>query len=210
MLNPDAFRILLVNLTEGKSKVIIFGNRLESIGGSGLAASLFEAYGKPDLPYSDSEQPIIFSIGPLTALYPLMSKCVMAFKSPYNGQFAESHAGGRLALAMRLAGYDAIVITGKAKSLTCLIIGGRRIEIRDVHYLAGFDVLATGKHLRKIFKSDSGHRSLVRIGPAGENGVAFAAVNVDTYRHFGRLGGGAAMGSKNLKAMMVLGDGSFE
>ncbi len=58
--------------------------------------------------------------------------------------------------------------------------------------------------------SGSGHRSILRIGPAGENRSAMACINVDTYRHFGRLGGGAVMGDKNLKAIVILGDESFE
>jgi len=56
----------------------------------------------------------------------------------------------------------------------------------------------------------SGHRSILRIGPAGENRSAMACINVDTYRHFGRLGGGAVMGAKNLKAIVIVGDESFE
>ena len=56
----------------------------------------------------------------------------------------------------------------------------------------------------------SGHRSILRIGPAGENRSAMACINVDTYRHFGRLGGGAVMGAKNLKAIVIVGDASFD
>ena len=69
----------------------------------------------------------------------------------------------------------------------------------------GPDVFETGKILRRMSKG-SGHRSILRIGPAGENGAAIAGINVDTYRHFGRLGGGAAMGVKNLKAIILHGD----
>jgi aldehyde:ferredoxin oxidoreductase len=62
--------------------------------------------------------------------------------------------------------------------------------------------------LRRMYKG-TGHRSIFRIGPAGENRSAMACINVDTYRHFGRLGSGAVMGAKNLKGIVVLGDGSF-
>ena len=112
-------------------------------------------------------------------------------------------------MAMRFAGYDALVIKGVARTPSCLIVGSRSMGIRDVHYLWGLDVLATGKHLRRFSGRDSGHRSILRIGPAGERGVAFASINVDTYRHFGRLGGGAVMGAKRLKGIIVLGDGSL-
>jgi len=134
-----------------------------------------------------------------------MSKAVCAFKSPYNGQYAESHAGGRLALAMRFAHIDAFVVLGRAGSLSCLGVGLRQFELRDTHYLKGLDVFTTGKVLRKMYPSGAGHRSIMRIGPAGENLSSIACVNVDTYRHFGRLGAGAVMGSKNLKAILVEG-----
>jgi aldehyde:ferredoxin oxidoreductase len=209
MINEEAFRVLVVDLTEGKSEPVLFGSPSELVGGSGLAAGLFASYGIMDASADHPEQPLIFAIGPLTAYFPLMSKVVLGFKSPYNGQYSESHAGGRLGLAMRFAGYDALVIKGVARTPSCLIVGSRSMGIRDVHYLWGLDVLATGKHLRRFSGKDSGHRSILRIGPAGERGVAFASINVDTYRHFGRLGGGAVMGAKRLKGIIVLGDGSL-
>ena len=208
MINEEAFRVLVVNLTEGTSEPVFFGSPSELLGGSGLAAGLFAEHGLMDAPADHPDQPLIFAIGPLTGYFPLMSKVVLGFKSPYNGQYAESHAGGRLGLALRFAGYDALVIKGIARTPSCLIVGSRNIGIRDVHYLWGLDVLATGKHLRRFSGRDSGHRSILRIGPAGERGVAFASINVDTYRHFGRLGGGAVMGAKRLKGIIVLGDGS--
>jgi aldehyde:ferredoxin oxidoreductase len=60
-----------------------------------------------------------------------------------------------------------------------------------------------------MFKAGSGHRSIMRIGPSGEIGSAMACINVDSYRHFGRMGGGAAMGAKNLKAIVIHGDSHF-
>ena len=209
MINEEAFRVLVVNLTEGKTEPVRFGSPPELLGGSGLAAGLFASHGIMEAPADHPDQPLIFAIGPLTAYFPLMSKVVLGFKSPYNGQYAESHAGGRLGLALRFAGYDALVIKGAARTPSCLIVGSRNIGFRDVHYLWGLDVLATGKHLRRFSGKDSGHRSILRIGPAGERGVAFASINVDTYRHFGRLGGGAVMGAKRLKGIIVLGDGSL-
>jgi aldehyde:ferredoxin oxidoreductase len=209
MINEEAFRVLVVDLTGGKSEPVLFGSPSEMLGGSGLAAGLFASYGIMDASADHPDQPLIFAIGPLTAYFPLMSKVVLGFKSPYNGQYAESHAGGRLGLALRFAGYDALVIKGVARTPSCLIVGSRSIGIKDVHYLWGLDVLATGKHLRRFSGRDSGHRSILRIGPAGERGVAFASINVDTYRHFGRLGGGSVMGAKRLKGIVVLGDGSL-
>jgi len=204
----DYFRVLSVDLSSGRSTISEMDGRSTVAGGSGLAAMLFEKYAILDKPWNDPAQPLIFAIGPLTGYFPLMSKTVCAFKSPYHNQYAESHAGGRSALAMRFADYDALVITGKAKSPSALIVGSRQIEIRDVHYLWGTDLYAAGKVLRRMLPG-SGHRTIMRIGPAGERQSAMACINADSYRHFGRLGSGAVMGSKNLKAIMIHGDSNF-
>ncbi len=131
----DHFRVLRVDLTDGRGEVITLEGRDRVAGGSGLAALLFEKYGHVDKPWKDPEQPLIFAIGPLTGYFPLMSKTVCAFKSPYHDQYAESHAGGRSALALRFADYDALVITGKAERLSVIALGSRRLELRDVHYM---------------------------------------------------------------------------
>jgi len=205
MQTDYSFRILLADLTAGKGEYRRFGDKREVLGGSGLAAALYNEFGRPDLPALAPEQPLIFAIGPLTGCFPMMSKVVCGFKSPYNERFAESHAGGRLALSLRFAHIDALVIKGRAPTLSSLAAGLRQFEISDVHYLKGLDVFTTGKMLRKMHKSGAGNRSIIRIGPAGENLSAYACINVDSYRHFGRLGAGAVMGSKNLKAVLVEG-----
>ena len=204
----DHFRILTVDLATGKGRIVTIDGRDTEAGGSGLAALLFNKYGHTDKPWDDPEQPLIFTIGPLTGYFPLMSKTVCGFKSPYHEQFAESHAGGRSALSLRFADLDGLVVTGKAETLSYLSIGSRHLELKDVHYMRGIDLQRSGKMLRKMIGS-AGHRSILRIGPAGENLSAYACITVDTYRHFGRLGGGAVMGSKNLKAIAIQGDGAF-
>lgn len=201
----EAFRVLVVDLEAGRSRVELIDGIDSVAGGSGLAALLFERYGYTDQPWDDPRQPLIFAIGPLTAYFPLMSKTVSAFKSPYHDQYAESHAGGRSALALRFADLDALVIVGRAPSPSCLAVGSHHIDLRDAHYLWGQDADATGKMLRRMY-SGSGHRSILRIGPAGELKSGMACINVDTYRHFGRLGGGAVMGAKRLKGIVIEGD----
>jgi aldehyde:ferredoxin oxidoreductase len=205
----DHFRVLKVDLSTGRGQIEEVEGRDTYAGGSGLATHLFGRMGFPDRKWDDPEQPLIFAIGPLTGYFPLMSKVVCAFKSPYHDQFAESHGGGRSALSMRFADLDALVITGKAKRPSCLVVGSRTLEVKDVHYLWGKSVQRTGQMLRRL-AGGSGHRSILRIGRAGENRSAMACINVDTYRHFGRLGGGAVMGAKNLKAIVIVGDESFE
>jgi aldehyde:ferredoxin oxidoreductase len=205
----QTFRILEVNLSTGRSAIKTVPGVEEVLGGSGLAARLHLEYSTPGLAWDDPSQPVIFAIGPLTGYFPLMSKTVCAFTSPLHGQYAESHAGGRSALALRFAGLDALVVTGRAERPVVLHLGTNVIELMDAGYLWGKDALTTGKLLRRILKG-SGHRTIMRIGPAGENGSAMACINVDTYRHFGRLGGGGAMGAKNLKAIAIEGNGAQE
>jgi aldehyde:ferredoxin oxidoreductase len=204
----DHFRVLKVDLSTGRGKVEEIEGRNMCAGGSGLAALLFDRDGFPDRTWDDPEQPLIFAIGPLTGYFPLMSKVVCAFKSPYHDQYAESHGGGRSALSMRFADLDALVITGRANRPSCLVVGSRTLEVKDVHYLWGKSVQRTGQMLRRL-AGGSGHRSILRIGRAGENRSSMACINADTYRHFGRLGGGAVMGAKNLKAIVIVGDKSF-
>ena len=205
----DHFRVLRVDLSTGRGQIEEIDGRNACAGGSGLAALLFGRLGFPDRTWEDPEQPLIFAIGPLTGYFPLMSKVVCAFKSPYHDQYAESHGGGRAALSLRFADLDALVITGKARRPSCVVVGSRTLEVKDVHYLWGKSVQRTGQMMRSLV-GGSGHRSILRIGPAGENRSAMACINVDTYRHFGRLGGGAVMGAKNLKAIVIVGDDSFD
>ena len=128
----DYFRVMLVNLTTGKTRIIERQGRSECLGGAGLAARLFEDFGYMDRDWDDPEQPVIFAIGPLTGYFPLMSKTVCAFRSPYHNQYTESYAGGKSALSMRFADIDALVIVGRAERLTALCVGSRRVETRDV------------------------------------------------------------------------------
>ncbi len=208
-MNQDVFRILVVDLARGKGRVEIIAGRSTALGGSGLAALLFEKYGDTARPWDEPEQPFILAVGPLTGLFPLMSKTVSAFKSPYHNQYTESHAGGRSALALKFAGYDALVLQGRAAVLSCVNIGVSHLEVEDVSFMAGMNAIAAGKLMRRIFKDNSGHRSMLRIGQAGEIGSAMACINVDTYRHFGRLGGGAVFGRKNVKGIVIQGDGNY-
>ena len=205
----ENFRILAVDLGTGRGKIVTMDGRDSVAGGSGLAALLFGTYGHPEKPWNDPDQPLIFAIGPLTGYFPLMSKTVCAFKSPYHDQYAESHAGGRSALALRFADLDALVVTGKAAKPSCIAVASRNLMIKELPFVWGKDVFETGRMLRGLVKRSGGHRTIMRIGPAGEKGSAMACINADTYRHFGRLGGGAVMGSKNLKAIVIEGDAAF-
>jgi len=208
-MNNDLFKILIVDLESGRSRVEKMDGRNLVVGGSGLAARLFEEYGRIDDSWNHPRQPLIFTIGPLTGYYPLMSKTVCSFISPYHNQYTESHGGGRSALSLFFAGYDGLVIKGCAPQLSCLSIGSNHVDLKDASFMKGMNAISSGKLIRRMFRKASGHRSILRIGPSGEIGSAMACINVDSYRHFGRMGGGAAMGVKNLKGLIINGDSSF-
>jgi aldehyde:ferredoxin oxidoreductase len=131
------------------------------------------------------------------------------FKSPLTGNLGESHCGGRSAMAIRLAGYGAIVITGSSDILLYLAIDGDKVKFRDASSIGGMDAQTVGRILREA-ETGSGVRTIIRTGRAGGKLVRYACAVSETYRHFGRLGLGAVMGSKNLKALVISADKSVE
>ncbi|MFW9924116.1 MAG: aldehyde ferredoxin oxidoreductase C-terminal domain-containing protein, partial [Candidatus Thorarchaeota archaeon] len=147
-----------------------------------------------------------FANGPLTAAFPTASKAVAMFKSPVNNELGESYAGGRLASAMRFSGYDCIIIKGKASHPVYIAIHDDSIKIKNAELLWNLrSVFSVGRILRDAEPEGPGRRSFIRTGRAGDRLIRYANVNVDNYRHFGRLGLGAVFGSKNLKAIVVEG-----
>jgi aldehyde:ferredoxin oxidoreductase len=152
----------------------------------------------------DAVQPIIFATGPLTGTAaPCSGRCCVVFYSPATGTLGAANAGGHFAPALKKAGWDHLVIIGKADSPLYLYINNDRVEFRDAAGLWGQGVTKT----EDTIKAELGVRGLqvASIGPAGEKGVKFAAILTDKHRAFGRGGPGASMGSKLLKAIAVKG-----
>jgi aldehyde:ferredoxin oxidoreductase len=176
----------------------------EWMGGTGAGIKLLREECPPGTDPLSPQAPIIFSIGPLNGIFPVATKAVATFKSPLNGELGESYAGGRLHLAMRFAGHEAIVIRGRAERPCYISINDAEVKIKDATSIWGIDAQVTGMILRER-EPGVGRRSIIRIGPGGERMIRYANVIVDTYRHFGRLGLGAVFGSKNLKAMAISG-----
>ncbi len=116
------------------------------------------------------------------------------------GGLAESSCGGYFPPALRLAGYDGLVISGRAENPSYLLIDKGSVTIEDAGSLWGKGILECTADLQKAYGKKS--TSLV-IGPAGENLVPFACILNESHHAFGRCGMGAVMGSKNLKALVV-------
>jgi len=206
MINEKYIKVLYIDLASGKVRVDLREDLFEYLGGAGVASKLLLENINPDADALDESQPIVFAIGALSSVFPVVTKTVAMFISPVTGELGESYAGGRLAYTMFNAGIDAMVITGKAKYPSYLFINNNIIDIKDARAFWGLKADHVGQYIRTV-EGGSGKRSIIRIGPAGEKLCKIANVNVDTYRHFGRMGLGAVFGSKNLKAIQVTGDG---
>jgi len=204
VIEMPAFKMLDINLADGSSKVTDISELFERyLGGTGVGTSLLLDTPTGLDPYAP-ESPIIFAIGPFSSVYPVATKTVALFRSPLTGNLGESYAGGRLALAMYGAGFHVIRIVGHAEFPCYLTIDEEKVEVHRANSLWGSSALAAERMLRDHEES-SYKRSIVRIGPAGERRSPIAGATVDSARHFGRLGLGGVMGSKNLKAVVVTG-----
>lgn len=208
MIYEKYIRVLHIDLAENKIRIEQRSDLCDYLGGVGVASKLLEENYHPELEPLNQEQPIVFAIGAASSIFPVITKTVAMFVSPLTGELGESYAGGRMALTLFMAGYDAVVIHGKAKKPVYISIEKNNVQFKDARAIWGTSSDEAGRIIRER-EPGEGKRSIIRIGPAGEKLVHFASVCADTYRHFGRLGLGAVFGSKNLKAVSIIGDRSI-
>ena len=173
------------------------------IGGTGLASYLLFRHCPPGADPLGPENPLIFTCSPLVgSRLTTSSKFAVAAKSPLTGMIGDSLSSSFLAVELKRAGCDALIIKGRAERKTLLSIEDGDVQFLDATHLAGFNTFDTEESVRNML----GRRFRVAcIGPAGENGVRFASIANDGGRQAGRTGTGAVMGSKNLKAIAVRG-----
>ncbi|MCL5046302.1 MAG: aldehyde ferredoxin oxidoreductase family protein [Actinobacteria bacterium] len=204
-------RILRVDLNTGKTSVDQHDEvwYRTYMGGGCLAAWYMLKEMKPGVDPLGPDNILIFSLSPIVgAPVPTLSRTCIAAKSPLTNAFGETQMGGFFGPELKLAGWDAVIITGRAPNPVYLWINGEKVEMRDASQIWG---KTTGES-QEIIQSELGD-SLIRvanIGPAGEKLVRFAAVLNNTKHACGRTGMGAVMGSKNLKALAVRGQGKFK
>jgi aldehyde:ferredoxin oxidoreductase len=205
MLPGDPLRrVLYVDLTYHRYSVQERADLFDrNLGGTGVGVKLLEEECPAGTDPLSPENPVILAVGPLVGLYPLASKTVAMFKSPHTGNLGESHAGGRSAIALRMAGYGAIVIRGRSTKPVYVAIDGEHVHFRDAAALWGVHSSYTVGAVLRNREAGPGMRTILRIGRAGEQQVTYASVIAETYRHFGRLGLGAVFGSKQLKALVI-------
>ena len=196
-------KIIEVDLDSGRTSVTKLPEEYYSnyIGGSGLAAKVFWERG---IFYADPLSPeamLIFMNGPFAGLrLSGASRNCVAGRSPLTGNWGDSSCGGYFAPELRYAGYDGIVITGKAEKPSMLLIEDDKIDVLDAAEYWGKGMEDVNRSLKEKF--GKAYRTLV-IGQAGENLVKYANILNEGHNAFGRAGFGAVMGSKNLKAIVV-------
>ncbi len=178
--------------------------RTKFLGGRGINMYLLYNYLSAGIDPLSSENILLVGAGLLTGIPALGSgRCDIASKSPVTGAIGDSNVGGFFAPEMRMAGFDHLVITGKAEKPVYLWIQEGEIEILDASHLWGKDTFKTQSQIREDH-GDNEIQSLV-IGIAGENLVKFANVRTGMKNSAGRTGMGCVMGSKNLKAISARG-----
>jgi aldehyde:ferredoxin oxidoreductase len=177
------------------------------IGGRGFVAKMLYDEIAPGIEPFDSRNMLIVATGPLTGHFlPASGKTHFGTKSPATGGYADSNMGGHFGPQMKYAGYDVLVITGKAKRPSYLFINDDAVEIRPAVVYWGQGSITAEKNFKDHLGDDY---QILTIGPAGENRVRYACISHDFGRQAGRTGVGAVMGSKNLKAIAVKGTGSI-
>ena len=196
-------RIADIDLTTGTVKILHLSEEIyrRFIGGSGLSAKIF--WDRADFAADALSPQALFILmnGPLTGIkLSGASRMNATARSPLTGGIAESSCGGYFPPALRLAGFDGLVISGKAEAPSYLLIEQGTVTVKTASHLWGRGILECTAELQKLYGKKS--TSLV-IGPAGENRVPFACILNESHHAFGRCGMGAVMGSKNLKALVV-------
>jgi aldehyde:ferredoxin oxidoreductase len=198
-------KFLRVNLTKTKGSADQYGAIMAKafLGGRGFAVKILW---DELVPWTDPLGPdnkLVFAAGPLTGFaLPSSGKMIVAAKSPLTGGYGDGNIGTQAAVQMRRAGYDAMIIEGKANEPMVVLVRDNDVEFLDGKELWGLSSFATEKELKEDYGQAAG---ILCIGPAGENLVRFANVVSQEGRAGGRPGIGAVMGSKNLKAVVFLG-----
>jgi len=197
-------RLLIIDLTSREVEAADFPEELarQFLGGRGLNAwQLLEHVGPGTDPFGP-ENVLILSCGLLTGTQaPASSRLHVGARSPLTGLLGSSNVGGHFGAELRAAGFQSVLIRGRAERPVVLWLHDGQVEIRDADDLWGLDAWATQSRLQETL--GEARAKILAIGPGGENGVRYACIMTDRGHAAGRTGMGAVMGSKNLKAIAV-------
>ena len=197
-------RYLRIDVSRGTAERVALAADVlrQYIGGSGLGARLLLDEGGATTDPLHPQAPLVFAFSPLVGS-PLTTsaKFAVVSRSPLTERFNDSLASSGFALAGKRTGADALVIVGRAPSLSVLVIDDGAVRLESAEDLRGASCPAAEETLRARLGADF---RIASIGPAGERAVRFATISHDG-RHAGRGGSGAVLGSKNIKAIAVRG-----
>lgn len=171
------------------------------IGGKGLGFALLDKLAPNPDPLGP-ENPIIFVNGPFTgSKVQTSARSTLVTKSPLTNSILDTHVGGSFGPALKRAGYDYVIITGKSTKPVYIAVYDDEVLFHDAQELWGKGIFETTDTLMNGV--DWKAPRVAAIGQAGENLSYMACIGVDKHRQYGRGGAGAVMGSKNLKALLV-------
>ncbi|MFH1230464.1 MAG: aldehyde ferredoxin oxidoreductase N-terminal domain-containing protein, partial [Planctomycetota bacterium] len=194
----------IIDLSAKKVKIEEIPDSLRKtfLGGRGLNVYYLNKYLKKDTDPLSPDNVFIVGAGLLTGtLSPSSSRFNVSAKSPESGILGDANCGGFFGPELRYAGFDRLIILGKAKKPVYLYVNNGKIEIRDAEGYWGKDTT----EVQQLFRKELGHCEMMLCGVAGENQVRFACVRTGIKNAAGRCGMGAVMGSKNLKAIVAQG-----
>jgi aldehyde:ferredoxin oxidoreductase len=202
-------KLAIIDLSKNKVTIKQTPDSLKKLflGGRGLNSYYLYKMLKPGIDPFSPDNVLIFGTGFLTGtLVPNSSRFNVSAKSPETGILGDSNCGGYFAAELRYAGFDRLIVLGKAKKPCYLYVSNGNIEIKDAKDYWGMDTTDVQQSLRK----DLGQVEVACCGVAGENLVRFACVRTGVKNAAGRCGLGAVMGSKNLKAITARGTQGIE
>lgn len=208
MLYGYAGTVLVIDLSsrEAATAQLNEHDARQYIGGSGLGAKmLFELTSSRTNPLGE-DSPLVFMTGPLTGTpVPMSGRHAVLARSPLTGVLGESDVGGSWGTMLKQAGFDGIIVRGKAKTPVYIWVNDGKAEIRSADHVWGLDTYEVDEVLRRETHNKAVTGS---IGIAGERQVRISSIMFDGKhaRAAARCGLGAVMGSKNLKAIVVYGE----
>ncbi|GAW30163.1 aldehyde ferredoxin oxidoreductase family protein, partial [Carboxydocella sp. ULO1] len=211
MFNAYSGKILRINLTTGSitTEALPVEKARAFLGGRGLGGRMLAEEIPAGIDPLSEANKIFFITGPLTGTSaPTSGRYMVVTKSPLNNTIASSNSGGFWGAELKFAGYDMVIVEGKAAKPVYIYIKDDQVEIRPADKYWGKLVSETTDGL--LAEAGDDKARVLTIGPAGERLSPIAAVMNDRYRAAGRSGVGAVMGSKNLKAIVVRGSGKVE
>jgi aldehyde:ferredoxin oxidoreductase len=199
-------KIARINLSTGKISVeeLKEEHAKKWLGSRGFGVETLLKEIDPKVDALSEKNKIIYATGPLTGTAaPTGGRYMVITKSPLTGYIAMANSGGFFGAELKFAGWDYLIVEGKAENPVYISIKDDDIEIKDASHIWGKRVSETEKILLDEFGDK--HAQIASIGPAGENKILFSAIMNNGHRAAARGGVGAVMGSKNLKAIIVRG-----